>query len=233
MNTASIRRLDAVARTSALGAMGYTAASTVGALILHLPGTASHDVPMNSAALENSRRTTSGLPVHLAVSDNEPSNSTELTQETLSELRRLSGLTWDQLANLFQVSRRTLHFWASGQALSKAHEETLHRLVGTVRFIDRGSASLNRNLLLSPDDDFQLSIDLLAAGKYEEVKQRLGEGQALPKTQVAALSETAIASRLPPPPADLVDALQDPVHREVGRSKPAQVVRNRKHDANQ
>ena len=35
----------------------------------------------------------------------------------IAELRRVSGLTWDQLARLVGVSRRTLHFWASGTAV--------------------------------------------------------------------------------------------------------------------
>src|SRR6185503_7037508 len=35
----------------------------------------------------------------------------------IMEIRRLSGMTWEQLANLFEVSRRTVHFWASGKAL--------------------------------------------------------------------------------------------------------------------
>ena len=38
----------------------------------------------------------------------------------IAELRRLSGLTWDQLARLFNVSRRALHFWASGKPMTPA-----------------------------------------------------------------------------------------------------------------
>lgn len=221
-----------VTRTSALGSMQHTA--TIGAvsiISLHLPMTASHSTNVNSDVLESLRRTTTGLtirPVHLSEAS---SNSTQITQDALSELRRLSGLTWEQLAGLFGVSRRTLHFWASGQALSRVHEEKLNRLLGTIRYLDRGSASLNRNLLLSPSEDSQLPIDLLSAGQYEEVKQRLGAGEAMPRPRVRTLSDAEIASRLPPPPSDLVDALQDSVHRDVGRSKPVRVVRNRKHDA--
>ena len=36
----------------------------------------------------------------------------------IGELRRLSGLTWDQLARLFNLSRRSLHFWASGKPMA-------------------------------------------------------------------------------------------------------------------
>lgn len=229
------RRLDSSAnRTSALGAMHQTA--TIGAvsiISLHLPMTASHSTSDYADILANLRRTTSGLAIKSVHLSDDSSSSARMTQKALSELRQLSGLTWEQLASLFNVSRRTLHFWASGQALSKTHEETLNRLLGTIRYVNRGSASLNRTLLLNPGDDFQLPIDLLAAGQYKEVEQRLGAGNATQRPRVSALSEAAIASRLPPPPGDLVDALQDPVHQEMGRSKPARVVRNRKHDSNQ
>src|SRR2546428_13805112 len=33
----------------------------------------------------------------------------------IMELRRLSGMTWEQLASLFEVTRRTVHFLASGK----------------------------------------------------------------------------------------------------------------------
>lgn len=60
------------------------------------------------------------------------------------ELRRLTGLTWDQLARLFRVARRSLLFWASGKPLNSANEEQLYRTLATVRAIDRGSAAENR-----------------------------------------------------------------------------------------
>ena len=39
------------------------------------------------------------------------------TGTSIMELRRLSGLTTDQLARIFNVDRRSLHFWASGKRL--------------------------------------------------------------------------------------------------------------------
>ena len=40
------------------------------------------------------------------------------TGTSIMELRRLSGLTTDQLARIFNVDRRSLHFWASGKRLN-------------------------------------------------------------------------------------------------------------------
>ncbi|BAU65678.1 hypothetical protein STA3757_30670 [Stanieria sp. NIES-3757] len=155
------------------------------------------------------------------------------TQKSINELRRLSGLTWEQLAQLFNVSRRTLHFWASGQKINSFNEEKLNRLLGVIRSIDKGSASLNRDLLLKPNSDGTLPFDLLIAGKYPEVKDLLGSGNAPQRPKLNPLSEDVIKSRTPINPENLVDALQEPIHREVGRSRPAKSVRSRKNSSGQ
>jgi transcriptional regulator with XRE-family HTH domain len=149
-----------------------------------------------------------------------------LPQQAVNELRKLSGLTWEQLACLFDVSRRSVHFWASGQPLASAHEEKLNRILDAVQYISLGSASLNRSLLMGLGEDGRSYLELLAAGEYEEVKRLLGVGNAHTKPQLAPL---APAARIPANPADLVDALQDPIHHEVGKSKSAKSVRSRKH----
>ena len=66
---------------------------------------AGYALPTNTALqLPVAYRTTAGGLISVAV----PAGT------AIGELRRLSGLTWDQLARLFNVSRRSLHFWASG-----------------------------------------------------------------------------------------------------------------------
>lgn len=173
-----------------------------------------------------SEMTTSGLTI--------PSTSSvETTRIALNQLRKLSGLTWDQLARLLNVSRRSLHLWASGKPLSRDNEEQLNRLLATVQYINRGSANLNRSLLLTSDVDGKLPFDLLRAGEYEEVKRILGSGNAPQRPKLAPLSEDARTSRMPPNPADLVDALQEPIHREVGRSRPARAVRSHRNGSGQ
>lgn len=160
-------------------------------------------------------------------------SSPKVTQKAVNHLKKLSGLTWDQLAKLFNVSRRSLHSWASGERLKLYNEETLNRLLCTIQYIDRGSASLNRSLLLQPNNDGRLLVDLLIAGEYEAVKRILGSGNASQKPKLGSLSEDARLSRMPPNPADLVDAFQDTIHREVGRSRPARTVRSRKNSSGQ
>lgn len=181
---------------------------------------------INRNLVAASEMTTSGVAVDFV-------SSPESTQKALNELRRLSGLTWDQIAKLFNVSRRSLHFWASGQPLCSFNEDQLSRLLGTIRFIDQGSASLNRSLLFRTDVNGNPLFDLLVAGKHEEFRQIVGSRNAPRKPPLSALSEDAHKAYRPQNPADLVDALQEPIHREVGRSRPARVARSRKNSSGQ
>jgi transcriptional regulator with XRE-family HTH domain len=122
------------------------------------------------------------------------------------EIRRLTGFTWEQLAQLFNVSRRTLHFWASGQKLNSFNEQQLYLLLDTIRYIDRGGASLNRSILLNPIENETRPFDLLIAGKYRKVKDILGSINLPKKPELKPLSEEAERLRRPLDPETLVSA---------------------------
>jgi DNA-binding transcriptional regulator YiaG len=147
----------------------------------------------------------------------------------VGELRRLSGLTWDQLARMFGVSRRSLHFWASGKSMAPSNEEHLQRILAILRKIDRGAASANRSALLGVCGDGSIPFDLLVDCEYERALSLLaprdGSRNSPPK-----LSDEARAARVPRPPEDLADALQDRVHPTSGRllaAKPIATPRKR------
>ena len=176
--------------------------------------------------LDPLQMTTSGVKLPTTIPPKLPATEpVRLPQQAVNDLRKSSGLTWEQLARLFDVSRRSVHFWASGQPLASAHEEKLNRILDVVRYISLGNASLNRSLLMGVSNDGRSYLELLAAGEYETVKRLLGVGNARTKPQLAPLVP---AAQMPPNPADLVDALQDPIHRDVGKSKSAKSVRSRK-----
>ena len=141
----------------------------------------------------------------------------------IGELRRLSGLTWDQLARVFGVSRRSLHFWASGKAMTASNEEHLQRVLAVVRKIDRGAADTNRSALLSVCDDGSIALDHLIAGNYELVISLLGLGNGR-RVSPSRLSEQARAARAPRPPEELVGALQDRIHPTSGRLLAAKAI---------
>jgi len=146
------------------------------------------------------------------------------TAARIFELRRLSGLTWDSLAQLFGVSRRAAHFWASGKPMTAANEERLRGLLATLRTIDRGSGAATCAALLQPSPTGERPFDLLAAARFERVLELVGPGPgAARSTARTPLSAEAQRARAPRPPGDLAAALQDSVHMERGRllaSKP-------------
>ena len=219
---------DQLSSTSAFGAMRHLVTHSLSGsrIFMIRSGTTASRAIADQELLAIAEITTSGITL--------PSTSSpEATQKSLSELRRLSGLTWDQLAKLFNVSRRSLHFWASGQPLSRSNEDHLNRLLGTIRYIDRGSASLNRSLLLRPDGNGNPLFDLLIACKYEEFKQIAGAGNALQKPESGALSEEERRMRMPLPPDVLANPLPDISYRQTGKSKPARAVRSRRNSSGQ
>ena len=139
-----------------------------------------------------------------------PSKAESVQHRTsVAELRRLSGLTWEELADLMDVSPRSLHHWVSGKPASAEHQTRLQRLLGTLRRLDRGDSSQNRTLLLTPDHSGRLLLDLLKSEKYEASVALAGQQAAQRVSASTELSAAARASRTPPAPADLVQAKQD------------------------
>jgi len=164
------------------------------------------------------QQTTAGLSEVRAVED---------ARAALFELRRLSGLTFEQLARLFRVNRRTLHFWASGKPLTPANEERLHRIIGVIRRIDRGSGATTRAALFAPHRGGRVVFDLLVDGHFEEAVVLVGPGTPERRVVRRSLSEQAKLERRPPPPEQLVDAHQERIALDPGVVRPAKSVRIR------
>lgn len=158
-----------------------------------------------------------------------PRPSAEASAETtaarrLSDAKRLSGLTWDELSRVMNTTRRTLHLWANGRAISSVNEGRLSRLVGVLQVISRGTGRETRQALLTPLEDGLVPFDLLVLGKFDEVTGRLGGGRLL-STRLAVPSAAMRASRRPPSPIALLDAAQDPIGTTQLASRPGKVVR--------
>jgi len=134
----------------------------------------------------------------------------------IMEVRRLSGLTWEQLSIVLGVARRSLHFWASGKPLNAANEERVARILGCIRMIAGSGARETRALLLEPQSDGTIPLDLLSRGEYEQVVARLGFGNQPVMKVHSQLSEEARSMRRPPPPDALVGAL----HGDIAVKKP-------------
>lgn len=149
-------------------------------------------------------------------------------REAIHELRRLSGLTWEELASLFGVSRRSVHFWGSGERMSAENERKLFRLLGVIKKIDRGVARANRLALLMPDDQGHAPLDLLKEGRYDEVASRLAPATPARRLLQPSVSPEVEKARMPLPPDVLAGALQDPVRHETGIARPVRRARRAK-----
>jgi DNA-binding transcriptional regulator YiaG len=147
---------------------------------------------------------------------NTTDNYYQSSSSAIMELRRISGFTWEQLARLFGVSRRSLHFWASGEPINAPNEEHLRRLLATVKTIDRGNASENRSILLSALPNGGTPFDLLTAKEYEDAIRILGGGIIRKNPRKQALYNHARKYHTPRPQNELVGARQDSIHIQKG-----------------
>lgn len=83
-----------------------------------------------------------------------------------------SGLTWEQLARLFGVSRRAVHSWASGSRVSARHLEAIYDLAG--RLSSRaGDPEDNRAWLLDSSSGSSVYEQIRLANTRKPVEARL------------------------------------------------------------
>lgn len=132
----------------------------------------------------------------------------QATSEAVLEIRRRSGLTWEELGDLFDVSRRSVHHWASGKTVSADHEKVIRRTLAILCRLDRGDSIATRALLLTPDAEGVSILGLLKAGSFEHASARSPSAPA-PERPRAPLSQAAQDARRPPAPWLLLDTLQD------------------------
>lgn len=151
------------------------------------------------------------------------------TSALVHELRRESGLTWEKLAEVLRVTRRSVHFWASGKPLSANNEDHLARVLDVVRAGRRGHVRETKAALLAAVDGESV-LDLLRQGRYPEARSQLGHGDAVATRQRQPLDAAAQKERQPLSPEVLGEARRDTVHREVGVSRAGRSVRNKPRD---
>lgn len=147
----------------------------------------------------------------------------EATRQAVHELRRCSGLTWDQMAELFSVSRRSLHFWASGRPIAREHEAALHEVLDIVRSVHRGDARRTRSALMSVEAG-ESPLAMLAAGRRHEARARL---QTLHQASQKRPSPNEVdrGPEQPPSPGLLIGARNESIHSDLDEVRAAHPVR--------
>lgn len=131
--------------------------------------------------------------VALSVTDVTDASEVEDAAALVAELRRLTGLTWAQISQLFGVSKRAPFHWASGKNVSADHHQRLGKVVSLVRHADRGSAEENKKLLLSEANEGQTFLDLLSTAQDDSFIELAGRG---PGRSLLPSSLTPTAKRM-------------------------------------
>jgi DNA-binding transcriptional regulator YiaG len=176
-------------------------------LVTTSPGLATEREPIAMArAAALAQQTSAGVPLARA-------------STAIAEVRRLSGLTWDQLARVLRVSRRALHLWASGDGMAAANQERLARVLAVLRQVHRGSSAATRAALFEVGPTGQVAFDALCSDAVDTVLVALGRGAARPEHLLSpsVLQQSGEALR-GVPPAILLDTQPEPEReRERGR----------------
>jgi hypothetical protein len=147
-------------------------------------------------------------------------------REAIHELRRLSGLTWEDMADLLSVTRRSLHLWANGGAINTPNEKHVRDLLMALRTLDRGTARENRSLLLAPRAEGGVFADLLRDQRFEDAIALGGHGRGRAVSVVGDVSPT-----VPRPAklsvAEMLGTSAARVHTDEGRALPSRRRRPR------
>ncbi len=140
-------------------------------------------------------------------------------------LRRLSGLTWDQIARIFEVDRRSVHFWANGKAMSQKREEKLYRVLDVIQKIDTGSASSNRSALLGRHSQGRSPLEMLRDSDFDEAMQAIGIKDVSRKRPKDIVPDEFERRKTPASPEQLLSALNDKAHKDI--APPRRVSKSR------
>lgn len=95
--------------------------------------------------------------------------------ENVYELRRLTGFTWERLADLLNVDRRTLNNWVKGAEIRERNRQHIAETLAVMRFVDRGSAEENAAALTEPTVDYS-PFEAIRQGRYLNARLYMGYG---------------------------------------------------------
>jgi hypothetical protein len=82
------------------------------------------------------------------------------TAKAVRKAHEDSGLTWEQLARVFSVSRRSVHLWANGGRMNATNVEMLMSFVDLVNHMNAATPIERRAALLAINEDGQTVLDI-------------------------------------------------------------------------
>ncbi len=135
-------------------------------------------------------------------------------QNDIEELKRKSGLTWEMLAKIFNVSRRALHDWKNGKKVNTSNQIKLSKVLMSLDSFDIENVSENRKILLTPIKGV-LPIELLEKDQFDEfdkIKRQFSRSRVRLK-----ISARELARRMPRSPQDFVGANFDTLQKSKNK----------------
>jgi transcriptional regulator with XRE-family HTH domain len=90
------------------------------------------------------------------------------TAQNVLEIRFLSGLTWQEVGELFGVSRRSAHNWANGETLRPDNVALVSEALLAIKALHRPSSTETRIALLAQLPNGRRPLDLLRARLWPE-----------------------------------------------------------------
>lgn len=157
-------------------------------------GTVASVTPVDIAAYE-ARVVQSGTRAEQSLEGRQAIAPQEIAR-ALRDLRRASGLTWDEIASSLGVSRRAAHHWAAGARPSARHAARLGALVQLVASYATGDPAQTRSRLIGPDDRGYSPVSLFIRGSH------MRRGVPLSTQSLSDILEASQAEvqGTPPPP---------------------------------
>lgn len=97
-------------------------------------------------------------------------------EPAVAEIRRLSGLGWDEIADLLGASVRSVHNWAAGRKTTRDNQDVIRKVLAAVRVLSERAGDGTRPLLLEVNPHLGRSrFDLLKERRYAEAVSGLGD----------------------------------------------------------
>ncbi|WP_157073113.1 hypothetical protein [Kribbia dieselivorans] len=143
---------------SSLSASAGVGVLFAGVLLGTSSGVVSAPQPLHAASASRFDRTPD-LTTNTPAPDGPHAAQILTNAEMLAHVRDSSGLTWDQTARLFNVSRRSIHLWLAGGRMSAGNQQRLVDIVAVVDSLPAQTAEQRRNLLLQPGATGQSMFD--------------------------------------------------------------------------
>lgn len=141
-------------------------------------------------------------------------------------LRKTADLTFEELARLLRVSRRSIHLWENGQPVSRASETAIEEAVRFLESLGDLPPAVLHGILLTPISRGTCVIDQV----LRDPKQALAAARVSQTRPhgMPVVSKAARMERAPTSPIVLLSAVEVPVQSDSGKGRRvAKTVRNR------